>query len=134
MAKAAYSKLFVVGKKRINKVKRDIISQPLDCLEPKPQPEEVKRGKKREARFQAALAKGDIISSDMTVTQLRDKKNFPTLVSSFENCMNEAELRNQFPKDGIGHNFFMGGHKFKYYVANDKTSIVCQVLKEKSPI
>jgi len=132
MTKAAFSKVFVVGRKRIHKVTRDIISQPFESLDAKKVVAEVKRGKKREARFQSALLKGDIIKSDLTSAELQDKKHFPTLVSSFEDCLNEAELRNRFPKNGIGHNFFMGQHKLKFYVANDLTTTVAQVLRDNS--
>ena len=134
MAKAAFSKVFVVGRKRIHKVKRDIISEPITAESTSPKDTEVKRGKKREARFQAALQKGDIITSEMSVAELKDKRHFHNLVASFDNCMNEAELRNEFPKNGIGHNFFMGGHKLKFYVTSDQTHLVAQVLKDNSPI
>ena len=134
MAKAAFSKVFVVGRKRIHKVKRDIISEPITGESTVAKVAEVKRGKKREARFQAALQKGDIIMSGMSVDELKDKRKFPNLVASFDNCMNEAELRNEFPKNGIGHNFFMGGHKFKFYVTSDQVNLVAQVHKDNSPI
>jgi len=129
MAKAAYSKVFVTGSKRVTKTKRIIVSEPIEPSKGSTEAVEVKRGKKREARFQAAVQKGDIIKSDLSVSDLQDKKHFPTLVTSFLDCLNEAELRSKFPKNGIGHNFFMGGHKLKFYVANDNTSTVAQVLK-----
>ena len=121
--------MFVVGSKRPNKTKRVIVSESIEIPKATAEVKDVKRGKKREARFQAAVQKGDIIKSDLSVSDLQDKKHFPNLVTSFLDCLNEAELRNQFPKNGIGHNFFMGGHKLKFYVANDNTSTVAQVLK-----
>jgi hypothetical protein len=134
MGKASFSKVFVVGKKRMNKVVRKIISEPLEAQVKPVEPTQPARGKKREARFQASLIKGDILASDLSTEQLEDKKLFPSLVASFRDCLNEGELRSRFPKNGIGHNFFMGHHKLRFYVANDKTTVVAQVLKDNSPL
>ncbi len=121
---AAYSKVFVVGRKNGRRIHREITSDPL--------PEEkhplissvVPRGRKRSNKLQRYLQSGLISRSEKTAEDLLKEGIF-----SVDDCLDEAELRSHFPKNGIGHNFFMGKHRFLFLLANDGVSVVAQIHK-----
>ena len=89
-------------------------------------------GKSRKGLLERLLARGRIVRSDSTFAELQQKKFFPTLVHSESDCMDEAELRSRFPKQGVNHKFFISGDaKFCFLLPRDsETVVVAQVLWE----
>jgi hypothetical protein len=55
----------------------------------------------------------------------RSRKYFPDLVHTEVDCLDEAELRNKFPQQGISHKFFISGdYKFVFQLPCDSTQVV----------
>ncbi|CAE8626599.1 unnamed protein product [Polarella glacialis] len=89
-----------------------------------------KKELKREVRRKRLVEEGKIEQSDLEVKQLL-KVKLPVVVA-FEDCQDEAELRNIFHGQGTagwGAKFFSASKfKFKYLLAKDGTP-VAQVVK-----
>ena len=125
MGKAvSYSKVFVVGRKHKRVIHRELVSDPLpDPTVDKSAVEPKTRGHKREQKLQRYLMSGLVQRSDKSAEDLLVVKTTPSLVFTAADCLDEAELRAQFPKRGIGHNFFMGKHKFVFLLAADNIAV-----------
>ena len=82
-------------------------------------------GGKRRGLLQRLLERGKIQKSSHTFTELQQKKFFPDLVHSEADCLDEAELRGRFPKQGTSHKFFMSGdYKFTFWLPRDSEHVV----------
>ncbi len=127
---ACYSKVFVVGRKHKRVINRSLTSEPLPNPADVKEPVSTKRGKKREAKLQRYLLSSRVLPSEEAVEDLLDLTSRPGLVFALPDALDEAELRAHFPNKGIGHNFFMGRHFFRFLLANDCTSVVAQVLRQ----
>ena len=86
---------------------------------------EVQLGKSRTGLLKKLLARNRIRQSELTFSELQLKKNFPTLVHTEVNCIDEAELRSRFPKQGVSHPFFKSGNAtFQFWLPKDSSTVV----------
>jgi hypothetical protein len=126
MGKSAYSKVFVVGRKHKRVIHRELTNEPLPestTAIPVKQP----LGKKRTNKRNKYVSSGQITNSPLSVDALLQLKS--PVVFAVVDTLDEADLRTHFPNKGIGHNFFMGKHQFKFLLANDSETVVAQVLR-----
>lgn len=91
---------------------------------------EVKLGRGRDHLLKKLLERGRVRKSEFSFKDLQLKKCFPKLVHVEVDCMDEAELRSRFPKQGINHAFFRSGdYKFEFLLPSESdTVVVAQVL------
>lgn len=82
-------------------------------------------GAKRRGLLQRLLERGRVQKSSHTSAELQQKKCFPDLVHSEVDCLDEAELRSRFPKQGTLHKFFKSGdYKFTFWLPKDSEHVV----------
>ena len=82
-------------------------------------------GAKRIGLLKRLLERGRIQKSTFTYAQLQQKKFFQDLVHTEVDCLDEAELRGRFPKQGTNHRFFMSGDfKFSFWLPSDSEQVV----------
>lgn len=76
------------------------------------------------------IERGKITKSEYSFKELQQKKDFPDLMHSEVDCLDEADLRSRFPKQGTNHKFFISGSfKFEYLLPCDSEKVVvAQVL------
>lgn len=76
------------------------------------------------------IERGKIAKSEYSFKELQQKKHFPDLMHSEVDCLDEADLRSRFPKQGTNHKFFISGSfKFEYLLPSDSEKVVvAQVL------
>jgi hypothetical protein len=86
---------------------------------------------KRAGLLRRLIERGRVHKSDHSFKDLQLKKCFPDLVHVEVDCMDEAELRSRFPKQGVNHKFFSSGDfKFEFHLSNESDNVVvAQVLR-----
>jgi len=86
---------------------------------------EVQMGQQRSGLLKRLLERGRISRSENTFAELQQKKFLPDLMHTETNCMDEAELRNRFPNQGVDHKFFKSGeYKFVFKLPSDSDNVV----------
>ena len=82
-------------------------------------------GAKRRGLLQRLVERGRIQKSTHSFSELQQKKYFPNLVHTEVDCLDEAELRGKFPKQGTNHKFFLSGdYKYSFCLPCDSDSVV----------
>ena len=85
----------------------------------------VELGKSRTGLLKRLLERGRITKSESSFAHLQQRKFFPTLVHSEVDCLDEAELRSRFPKQGVNHKFFNSGDaKFHFILPKESDQVV----------
>jgi hypothetical protein len=122
--------------KRSSFKKRVIVDEPLPIEEPKKKGDDftipdVKLGPRRSGLLKRLLEKGRIQKSLYSFKELQLKKCFPELMHSEVDCLDEAELRSRFPKQGVNHKFFSAGSfKYEFHLPCDSENVVvAQILR-----
>lgn len=117
-------------------VKRVIQDIPMQREEPKKivNPSvipDIEMGPKRAGLLKRLVERGKIKQSSLTFGELQLKASVPDLEHTEVNCMDEAELRSRFPKQGVNHKFFSTGvFKFEFLLpSNSDKVVVAQVLR-----
>ena len=87
-------------------------------------------GSRRAGLLARLLEKGRIRKSEYTFAQLQQKTHFPDLQHAEADCLDEADLRSKFPKQGVSHKFFSSGNfKYEFWLPSDSDSVVvAQIL------
>lgn len=86
---------------------------------------EVNMGPKRRGLLARLVERGRVKQSEHTFGDLQTKKHFPDLVHTEYDCMDEAELRSKFPKQGVSHKFFSSGsYRFDFVLPCDSDHVV----------
>lgn len=87
-------------------------------------------GSRRAGLLARLLERGKIRKSDQSFRDIQLKTVFPDLVHTEVDCLDEAELRSRFPKQGTNHKFFKSGNfKFQFLLPCDSENVVvAQIL------
>ena len=91
----------------------------------------VKMSPRRAGLLKRLIERGRVHKSDYSFKDLQLKKCFPALEHVEVDCIDEAELRSRFPKQGVNHKFFSSGDfKFEFHLSNESDNVVvAQVLR-----
>lgn len=91
----------------------------------------IEMGARRSGLLKRLLEKGRIQKSSYSFKELQLKKTFPDLLHSEVDCLDEAELRSRFPKQGVNHKFFSSGsYKYEFHLPCDSDKVVvAQILR-----
>jgi hypothetical protein len=88
-------------------------------------PPSIVLGPKRVGLLERLLQRGRVRKSEYSFSELQTKTNFPDLVHTEVDCLDEAELRNKFPKQGVRHKFFASGsYRFDFVLPSDSDNVV----------
>ena len=86
---------------------------------------EVTLGPRRTSLLARLLQSGRVRKSEYSFKELQQKTHFPDLVHTEVDCIDEADLRSKFPKQGVNHKFFASGSfKFEYWLPSDSDKVV----------
>jgi hypothetical protein len=118
---------------RAKRQRREITDEPLRT-EPPTRDDivpEVKSARRKRA-LARLLERGRIEKSEAPLSELVQKKIFPKLVHTELDCLDEAELRTRFPRNGIFHEFFQSSDfRFAFLIPSDQpNTVVAQVLSD----
>jgi hypothetical protein len=85
----------------------------------------VQMSPKRAGLLKRLLESGRIKRSDKTFKELQLRAVFPELVHTEVDCLDEADLRSRFPKQGVNHKFFSTGvFRFEFCLPTDSDNVV----------
>ena len=92
---------------------------------------DIKLSQARKGLLARLIERGKVQRSQYSFKDLQQKAAFPDLVHCEVDCLDEADLRSRFPKQGTNHKFFMSGSfKFAYWLPSDSEKVVvAQVLR-----
>ena len=80
---------------------------------------------RRSGLLQRLLEKGRIKKSELSFKDLQLKNSFPNLVHTEVDCLDEADLRSRFPKQGVNHQFFSTGtYRLEFWLPSDSDKVV----------
>jgi hypothetical protein len=90
----------------------------------------IKMGAKRTGLLKHLLERGRVKKSELSFGDLQVKTHNSNLLHTEVDCMDEAELRARFPKQGVNHKFFSGGdYKYEFWLpSNSDQVVVAQVI------
>jgi len=86
---------------------------------------DIKMSPRRAGLLQRLLERGRIKKSEFSFKDLQLKSNFPDLVHTEVDCLDEGDLRSKFPKQGVNHKFFSTGtYQIEYLLPCDSDKVV----------
>lgn len=126
--------MFTVPRLSSSIKKRSMIPRtvyPGEIQQPKPQAggqfdlPDINLGPRRTGVLARLQERGRIRKSEFSFKELQQKTNFPDLAHTEVDCMDEADLRSKFPKQGVNHKFFSSGSfRFEFWLPSDSDKVV----------
>lgn len=86
---------------------------------------EIQMSSRRAGLLRRLIERGRIKKSEYSFKDLQLRKCFPDLEHTEVDCLDEADLRARFPKQGVNHKFFATGtYRFEFLLPCDSDKVV----------